>query len=96
MDRVKELIALLERATADPLQLAAVVEEFQSAVFAAASHDLNASPQVEDTLRTLAYDLDFYVPDPEARAEDSAHYGDERAVREIRQALDSLRTLGVA
>ena len=96
MDRIQTLVALLRGTVADPAQLAPAVKEFQSVVFSSTGQDLGASPTIVDALRTLAYDLDFYVPDPQARGEDPAYYGDERALREIEQTLMTLHSLGAA
>jgi hypothetical protein len=51
----------------------------------------------EDTcgriLRDLAYDLDYYEPDPRKRAEDPSFYGEDRLEREIRGALERLKEM---
>ena len=96
MERVHQLVALLESTLADPSRLATAVLEFQSTVWNSSSDALRASAKIEDVLRTLAYDLDFYVPDPVTRAEDSSYYGEERAIKEIQHALATLRALGAA
>ena len=57
-----------------------------------ASEGMTMSPQW-DIFGDLAYDLDFYEPDPVARAEDSSYYGDERLKEEIQMALEKLANL---
>jgi|KBSMisStaDraftv2_1062788.scaffolds.fasta_scaffold278157_1 hypothetical protein len=37
--------------------------------------------------RGLAYDLDFYEPDPAARAEDASFFAEDRALQEIAGAF---------
>ncbi len=46
-------------------------------------------------LSALAYDLDFYVPDAAARAQDPSYYGDDRAEEEIRSALKKLQEIDI-
>jgi len=45
---------------------------------------------IDETLKLLAYDLDFYKPDKELRKEDTSHYGDERLQTIIDNALSKL------
>ena len=42
---------------------------------------------VAEQLRDLAYDLDFFEPDPAARAEDPVYFAEDRAMQEIADAL---------
>ncbi len=44
-----------------------------------------------EVLKVLAYDLDFYEPDPNLRAESAAYYGNQRVEQEIITALEKIR-----
>ena len=96
MARLQELISLLKHAAADPTHLPSAVEQFQAVVWTSTDQQLGGSDQVRDVLRTLAHDLDYYVADPKARAEDPAYYDEARAVREILAALTTIRGDGAA
>ena len=96
MAQLQELILLLDRAAADPSQLASAVKQFQSAVWNSDDRDLGGSEHVRRVLRALANDLDYYVADPIARAEDPTYKGEDYALREIRGALQTLRGAGAA
>lgn len=82
-------IALLQRAVSEPGCLAERIRLFQETVF----QDESLDGPVESVLRDLAYDLDFYEPDPRVRGEDPAFFDDARAVDEIRSALQRIRDL---
>lgn len=84
-------IAALEQLLADSGQRLEHLRRFQEAVWGEEVAD--ADPDVDDLLGELAYDLDFYEPDPRARAEDPSFFGDERLEREVRAALDRLRAM---
>jgi len=57
--------------------------------------DLDQLPEpVQDILTDLAYDLDYYEPDPRARQESPSFYGPKRAVELIESALSELRSAG--
>lgn len=48
-----------------------------------------------DLLADLAMDLEYYVADPRARAEDPAYFGDLAANEKIESALRGLKNLGI-
>lgn len=54
------------------------------------SETMDVSEAQEETLRQLAYDLDFYSPDSGARAEDPKLYGEQRLIQEIEAVLNRL------
>jgi hypothetical protein len=56
------------------------------------SSDRIPSPERE-ILDELAYDLSFFEPDDELRAEDAVYFGVERLHREITTAIARLRDL---
>ena len=64
-----------------------IIKAFQDEVWANAEQFLSAP--LDDVLRDLAYDLDFYEPDPGKRAEDRAYFGDEQFRDLVRAALDA-------
>ena len=86
--KLQGLIDLLSSALNQPEQRMKFIKEFQEKVWDA-SDDMMASLQW-DIFGDLAYDLDFYEPDPALRAEDNSFYGDERLKEEIQTALDKL------
>ncbi len=96
MARLQELITLLNHASADPSHLSSAIEEFQAAVWNSTDQQLGGSDRVREILRTLAHDLDYYVADPETRAEEPAYYDEGRVVREILAALTTIRGEGAA
>lgn len=50
---------------------------------------------VFDLLANLAMDLEYYVADPRARAEDPAYFGDAAANEKIESALRGPKNLGI-
>ena len=85
---LKQLRLLLEKALSDQSRRAEHVKQFQMIVWDAG--ELDHRPEVDEKLRELAYDLDYYQPNERIRAEDPSLYGDERLEDEIRSALTSL------
>ncbi len=53
---------------------------------------LVVSPSQSEVLGNLAYDLEFFVPDPVHRREDPSYYGPDRALDEILGALSALKS----
>lgn len=86
-------ITLIVRALHFPEERAHLIDRFQQMVW----HDAEGVEVdwIQEVLQNLAYDLDFYQPDPEIRKEDSSYYGDDRLELEIRTALERLRLGGV-
>jgi hypothetical protein len=82
-------ISILEQAVSEPDRRAEHVRRFREAVF----QDESLEGPVGEVLRDLAYDLDFYQPDPSRRNEDPALFDDTRAVAEIEDALQRIRAL---
>jgi len=82
------LIALLGEVLENPANRLDVVKSFQEAVWHTA--DMIGEPWVDEILRDLAHDLDYYEPDPEARSEDPSYYDDRRLEQEIRSAIEKL------
>ncbi len=91
MPAFSQLVTLLRDAVADPGKLPVHVPQFQELVW----HRTVTfpSPEAENAVRDLAYDLEYYVSDPNQRSEDSSYFGEDRAVQEIRAALDAIEKL---
>jgi hypothetical protein len=53
------------------------------------------SESVDRVICDLAYDLDYYDPDPLWRKQDSSFYGEKRVAEEISAALLELQTVGL-
>lgn len=70
---------ILEKILLDKINRMKLINEFQELIWN------ESSPN--EILSELAYDLDFYEPDPELRKEDSSYYGDERLEEEIKSTL---------
>jgi HEPN domain-containing protein len=86
-----DVLDLLRRIEKEPAEREQKIREFQEYVMSA-----DGLPDFDDSesevLADLAYDLDYYVENPDWRREDAAYYGDERLVHEIRESMSKLRT----
>lgn len=85
-----DLVAVLQSALRAPDELVQRVAEFQRLVWDRAPDDAGLGVDATEIFVTLAYDLDFFVPDPRDRAEDASYFGPERARSEIEAALAAL------
>jgi hypothetical protein len=63
------------------------IKAFQTEVWS--ESDTLVSPQLDELLRDLAYDLDFYEPHAARRAEDRAFIGDDDLESLVRAGLTS-------
>jgi hypothetical protein len=54
---------------------------------------LKLDERMQDIFSEFAYDLDFYVPDPDMRKEDPSYYGEERLNEEIAEVIKKLDQL---
>ena len=91
---LSELINLLEQILSDRAQRAEHVKQLQQIVWN--TINLHPDSEVIRILRDLAYDLDFFEPDDQVRADDPALYGDARLEEEIRSTLERLRSLPIS
>lgn len=92
MTSVESLIEILLRALHERERRCELVKEFQAIVWnSPSSHPDEGARRI---LGDLAYDLDFYVPDAQARKEDPAYFGDNRLEEEIRSVLGELERKG--
>jgi len=88
MVTLQELICLLETARTDLFKRKAAIAQFQRLVW---EQPASALPdEGKETLKVLAYDLDFFEPDPEVRRGDSTLYGVPRLESELLAALQKL------
>lgn len=90
----EKLVSLLEEALQNPSRRSQAIDEFQRIVWLGECS--SADEHAEEIFDELAYDLDFYEPDPKARREDSSYFGNDRVVEEITLALEKLRALGIS
>jgi hypothetical protein len=86
MVEIAEVVDLLRKAVEDPSKLPEMIANFQDLVW---KHKIIDVPEAE-TLRDLAYDLDFYEPNPVIRREGPSFFGDDKAIAEIRKVLSDL------
>ena len=84
---VTQVIELLRAATLEPAKLSEAIKALQAMVWKAKDWGSDIAPDVVEVLSDLAYDLDFYEPDPAARAEEPSYFADDRAIQEIVNAL---------
>lgn len=95
MSSLKEFIALLDEALRDPLSREKSVGAFQRLVWDSPKQNAIGREAFE-ILADLAYDLDFFEPDPVVRMTDPSYYGNERLESEIKAAFRHLAKLGIS
>ena len=66
------------------------IGEFQQYVWHTRETPLEFNEEEWGVIVDLAYDLDFYEPNPDWRREDTSYYGEERLIREIHESLAKL------
>lgn len=67
------------------------LKEFQLKVLN--SKIISKDAHVENLIRDLAYDLDYYEPDEIKRKEEPSFFGDEKAVELVTEAYNKLRQI---
>jgi hypothetical protein len=90
---VQTLLCLLIDGLNHPTTRGQTLRKFQEIVFQ--TPGIIGEKWVSEVFRDLAYDLDFYEPNPEIRREDPSLYGDERVEDEIRSSLKTLKENGI-
>ena len=90
MNLKNESIELLDAVLASPERLDDLIPKLQQTIWSDESD--KETPELE-ILRDLAYDLEYYVSDPDMRKEDPTFYGPERALEEIQLARRKLMGL---
>lgn len=83
------LLELLRSAVNEPENRRRHIAEFQDKVWNA-QEGFFTTPEGE-LFSELAYDLDFYEPDPVRRRESASYFGDDRLTIRIQKALEELR-----
>jgi hypothetical protein len=68
---IAELVTLLREIVNDPHSLPESIALFQRLIW---KEPLTGSSAVQEIMRELAYDLEFYEPDPRSRAEDPSFF----------------------
>lgn len=91
MNPKDETIELLDAVLTSPERLDVLIPKLQQTIWNDESDE--ETPELE-ILRDLAYDLEYYVSDPDMRKEDPSYYGPERALEEIQLARRKLMELG--
>jgi len=86
---MEHLTSMLKEAVKNPARRQSLIATFQREVWNL--EKVEKPDRVREVLQELAYDFDFYVPDPALRREDPSYYGDERLVEEIEAALRRLK-----
>jgi hypothetical protein len=85
-----ELITVLKTARNNPEERTAAIDSFQECMYDSDSPLADMSQEQWEILWLLAYDLDYYEPNPKMRREDPSFYGEERLLQEIDEALKKL------
>lgn len=84
---IQEIIRVLEAALREPTLLRETISRLQAFVWT--NSVLPAG--VEEDLRALAYDLDYFEPDSTRRREDPSFIDQDSAIAEIRKVVAKLR-----
>jgi|DewCreStandDraft_4_1066084.scaffolds.fasta_scaffold101742_2 hypothetical protein len=89
---MEQFVLMLKEALNNPANRADIISAFQKDIW---NTKAGGEPNEAFTiLKELAYDLDFYQPDPALRKEDASYYGEERLVEEIADALKRIEAVG--
>ncbi len=88
MNRYQEVLSLLEQAVKSPENLEKNINQFHKIIY---DEEIECSDWEKEVLGDLAYDLEYYVDDPEMRKEAPSYYGEEKAVTEIADILIKLK-----
>lgn len=68
-----------------------LIENFQNSIWI--KDEVNENDPLYEIYNELAYDLEFYDPNPKYGEENFSSYGDERLEREIREALRKIHNV---
>ena len=94
MPTFERVVGRLRDAVADPGQLLPAFKELEALAYNDEAEYQRLPTRVQEIIADLAYDLDYFEPNPVWRREDPSFYGPERAVEEIESALSQLRAVG--
>lgn len=67
-----------------------LLENFQNLVFNL--EKISDYAEIEELIRDLAYDLDFYEPDEQFRKEDVSYFGESKALELIENTYEKIKT----
>jgi hypothetical protein len=90
IESLSDLTGLLQEALSNPAERVSAIKAFQNYVFESATPVPGASAEQWQVVNDLAFDLDYYEPDPEDRGEDASFYGEQRVEDEIKEAIEKL------
>jgi len=79
---IEELIDILIQAINEENYREKYIREFQNIIWNIDKDDMN--PEILSMFDELAYDLDYYEPDPIKRKEELSLYGDDEAVNRVK------------
>lgn len=87
---LEDLVDLLRRclATSDAIERQSLIQQFQGPVWG--NPPLTGDDRIDDVLATAAYDLDYYEPRDEWRAQDRSFFDDDELDRLLRSILRDL------
>ena len=89
----RKLIELVASIAEDAPSRMSAMAEVQRLVWSGGVDQL--PPNAQNILRDLAYDLDFFEPNEQVRAQSPALYGPERLEEEIRSTVRQLAEIGL-
>ena len=79
---------MLETTISNPGNLENNITKFQEIIW---NEELDCTAAQEEILGDLAYNLDFYVTNSESRKEDPSYYGEDKAIKKIKDALSKIK-----
>lgn len=88
MVNISEVTDLLKETAVNPANFAANIPKFQQIIWN--SEITFPNDAIENVLRNLAHDLDYYEADPKIRSEDISFFGEQKALDGIRTALAAI------
>ncbi len=91
MASLDQLIELLQHVFHAPEKRLAALQEFQALVIKTDSLPEGATEEQVEILADLAWDLEYYVRDPQMRREDASFYGEDRLEELVSAALSQIR-----
>ena len=89
-DEFNRCMELIDVKLESPEKLDESIRELQQIAWDFLNGEKNKAWEI---IGDLAYDLDFYEPDPIRRSQDYSFYDKDRALMEIKKAKDKLRKL---
>jgi hypothetical protein len=94
MHTFEKVVAALRAAAADPERIPSAFRDLYDFTLVEERAFEKLPEPIQEILADLAFDLDYYEPDPKARQEHTSFYGPVRAGELIEIALSRLRSEG--